>query len=168
NTGGSKEGGHPQNDGDADVSPNGSVTIATYTLNAATGEDDTCAGVSCHNKSLPSNAVAGTGIWVNTTGTCDVCHSTNATTGVPTSDGHTVHNVTESYDCSLCHADYPASHFNGGDANISYSGLANSSGSFATTWAQGTQTCYVYCHDPNTNANAGGDAFAVMLVHTAK
>ncbi|MCL7413894.1 MAG: cytochrome c3 family protein, partial [ANME-2 cluster archaeon] len=168
NTGGSNEGGHPQNDGNADVSPNGSVTIASYTLNAATGNDDTCSGVSCHNKSLPVNAVAGTGTWNNITGTCDVCHSTNATTGVPATDGHIIHNVTEGYDCSLCHAGYPVSHFNGGNANISYSGLANSSGSFSAIWTQGTQTCYVYCHDPNTNANVGGDTFAVWTNSTSR
>ena len=160
NTAGSGETGHPQNDGNADVITNGSANITDYTQNTAAGNDDTCSGVDCHNRSLPDDAVAGTGTWSTITGTCDVCHSTNATTGVPSSDAHTIHNITKGYTCDLCHSDYPTNHFNGGNATLSYSGLANSSGSFASTWTQGSQTCYVYCHDPN-GVNAGGDSFAI-------
>jgi predicted CxxxxCH...CXXCH cytochrome family protein len=150
-------GSHPN--GIYNISTNSSSQIATYTQVPATGKDDTCSGVSCHNKSLPSNAVAGTAIWnTSTQGRCDVCHSTSAS-GVPASDDHLIHNVTKGYTCNTCHNG--AIHFNGGNANISFSGVGNNSGTYNTSWSNSSQTCIAYCHDPNGPSYAGGDAFAV-------
>jgi len=140
------------------VSTNSSSQISNYTQVPASGSDDTCSGVSCHNLSLPSDAVAGTATWNTSTPRCDVCHST-LSSGLPSTDDHLLHNITEGYACTTCHND-TVLHFNGGNANISFSGLGNNSGTYTTSWSNGTQTCTTYCHDPNAGY-PGGDTFAV-------
>ncbi|HEX9091536.1 MAG TPA: hypothetical protein VF831_08595, partial [Anaerolineales bacterium] len=48
-TGGRNNLDHTITNDNASVVTNGSATIATYTMNPASGNDDTCAGVSCHS-----------------------------------------------------------------------------------------------------------------------
>jgi hypothetical protein len=147
---------HPN--GIYNISTNISAQIATYIQIPATGSDDTCSGVSCHTKDLPSNAVAGTATWnTSTAGRCDVCHST-LSSGLPASDAHSIHNITRGYTCNTCHNG--SIHKNGGNANISFSGLANTNGTYSTSWSTSSQTCVAYCHDPN-GAYPGGDKLTV-------
>ncbi|MFZ3383163.1 MAG: cytochrome c3 family protein, partial [Candidatus Methanoperedens sp.] len=51
-TEGANEAGHPGTFNDATVVTNSSATIALYTPNILNGQDDTCAGVSCHTTGL--------------------------------------------------------------------------------------------------------------------
>ncbi|MCX9084434.1 MAG: hypothetical protein OIN87_06525, partial [Candidatus Methanoperedens sp.] len=78
--------------------------------------------------------------------------------GVPSSDDHIIHNVTRGYSCNTCHNN--SIHFNGGSANISFSGLGNNSGTYSVSWSNSSQTCVAYCHDPN-GIYTGGDTFAI-------
>ncbi|MCL7414053.1 MAG: hypothetical protein M8353_10655, partial [ANME-2 cluster archaeon] len=137
---------HPQYDGSADVSTNGSATISTYNLNASAGNDDTCSGVSCHaNSAISASANVGTALWNATLG-CDNCHSTQST-GLPPTGNHSVHNTTEGYTCDTCHGagastGTQTAHKTNATIDIDFTGLA-SSGSIASG------NCTVYCHSPN-------------------
>jgi len=146
-TGGRNETGHPNTFDNADVVTNDSVSIGIYVKNPATGSDDTCADVSCHNMNLSQGARVGNSTWnTSTAGRCNQCHSTQIS-GQPPTGNHTKH-FSRNVSCSTCHgnnsdAGTQAGHRNG-LIEINLTNLA-SGGNYVSG------TCTVYCHSPNPN-----------------
>ncbi|NJD51790.1 MAG: CxxxxCH/CxxCH domain-containing protein [Candidatus Methanoperedens sp.] len=147
NNAGGYEPGHPQNDGAADVAVNASATM-TYFQNLASGNDDTCSGVSCHSNGLSSGAKVGTATWnTATAGACTECHST-VPSGLPPTGNHTRHYTTEGYSCAECHgtnadAGNQTGHKTNGAIDINFTNVTGS--------INASNTCSVYCHSPNPN-----------------
>ncbi|HYN44366.1 MAG TPA: CxxxxCH/CxxCH domain-containing protein, partial [Candidatus Limnocylindrales bacterium] len=141
-TGGRNEGSHPNTNDNATVVTNGSASIGTYVMNLATGNDDTCSGVSCHSNGLSTAAKVGTATWDSTTaGACNECHST-VPTGLPPTGNHTKHYTTKGYSCAECHgtnadAGTQPGHKTNATIDINFTNVTGSISS---------GTCTVYCH----------------------
>ncbi len=159
-TGGNNEAGHPNTDDNATVFTNSSANITTYVMNPVTGNDDTCAGVSCHSGGLSNGSKVGTATWDTTTaGACNECHS-EATSGLPPTGNHTKHYSNESYSCAECHgtnadAGTQLGHKTNAAIDINFT---NVTGSIALS------TCTVYCHSPNPNDPKSGPTWGTSTV----
>lgn len=160
-------------DDDSPVSAGGywpdSSAPVTIAFDRGTGE---CSAVSCH---------AGVADWYIDASGCTACHSVGSGIDPGTTGSHQKHAFDLSYDCAVCHYDYPGkvSHSDGTlntaltvPQMLSFDpgGLATRLGQDSNTpfYNAALQTCdQIYCHSDGVSAQTSGDYNGIILYLTA-